>query len=81
VDPQDLPPDLGWEAPVWTLYCRISSQWRVGFGGRVGLDYGVALPLIEKRGWKTELALDLLRAIESTYLELDENERERTRRH
>jgi hypothetical protein len=66
--------------PVWTLYVRISTQWRVGMGGAVGLDYVPALKLIEARGWHLERALDLLRAIESECLDWNEREREKTGR-
>lgn len=72
---------MGWEAPVWSLYCRLSTQWRQSFGGRTGLDYNVAVPLIDGRGWRLERALDLLRTIEKTYLDWDASEREQPGRH
>lgn len=70
-----MPPRLEWEAPIWSLYVRISSQWRDGFSGRTGLDYGPAIRLIEERGWRLERSLDFLRAIEREVLEWEEDER------
>ncbi|MCE5182359.1 MAG: DUF1799 domain-containing protein [Betaproteobacteria bacterium] len=75
IDPSDLPPGMAWEAAVWELYERMQTQWRVGFGGRTGLDYNPAIKLIERYGWDLELALDLLGVIEHTILEEDEKKR------
>lgn len=75
IDPADLPPGMEWEDEVWVLYERIQTQWRVGFGGRTGLDYNPAIKLIELYGWDLELALDLLTAIEITILEEEEKKR------
>lgn len=68
---------MEWETPVWNLYARVSSQWRIGFGGRTGLDYGPAIALIEAKGWDVELALDLLRVIEGEELDWDESQRKK----
>ena len=32
------------------MFAQIQTQWRLGFGGRVGLDYGVLFALMERRG-------------------------------
>lgn len=72
----DLPPGLEWEDPVWGLFVQVSTQWRVAFGGPVGLDYGPAIRLIEGKGWDVERALGLLRAIEREMLDWSERERE-----
>lgn len=66
--PDDLPPALGWEQPVWWLFQRVRTQWRMGLNGATGLDYNPALALIQARGWDAALALELLQAIELTVL-------------
>ncbi|MES1979546.1 MAG: DUF1799 domain-containing protein [Pseudomonadota bacterium] len=33
---------------VWRLFCRVSSQWRVGMGGPTGLCYEAVYPLIDR---------------------------------
>lgn len=76
IDPADLPPALEWEQPAWELYERLSSQWRYGFGGRTGLDYGPFLSLMRSRGWDIERGTTLLRAIEVEVLRQDSDERE-----
>ena len=68
VDPADMPPALGWEAPVWDLYELVQYQWREGFGGKSGLDFGPAIRVIDGRGWDIELALQLLHVIEHEIL-------------
>ena len=68
-DPDDLPPGLEWEAPVWWLYERVHTQWRVGMAGAVGLDYGPAIELIKAMGWPLVRALGLLQAVEMGMLE------------
>lgn len=78
VDEADLPPALEWEEPVWRLYVRLATQWRVGFGGAIGLDYVPAIKLIEVKGWDVDRALDLLRAIERETLDWNEREREKS---
>ncbi len=63
-----MPPALHWEAPVWALYMLLQHQWRHGFSGRTGLDFGPALRLIEARGWEVDLAIQLLHSIEHEVL-------------
>lgn len=75
IDTADLPPELEWESPIWTLYARLATQWRVGFSGRYGLDYGPALDLAAAKGWDRDLTLDLLAVIEEEVLGWDANER------
>jgi hypothetical protein len=77
IDPADLPPGLEWEKPVWELYELLHGQWRYGFGGRTGLDYGPALALMHARGWDPDLGAALLRAIEREVLNQDAIRRER----
>jgi hypothetical protein len=67
-DPADLPPELGWEAPVWELFEAISTQWRMGFAGPYGLDYNPAIALMQERGWRLALGLDLLKTVETSWL-------------
>lgn len=69
VDPEDLPPGLEWESPIWWLYERVHTQWRVGMAGAVGLDYGPAIELIKAMGWRLPQALGMLQAIEMGLLE------------
>lgn len=59
-------------AEAFSLFARNSSQWRVGAGGPVGLDYGVLytdmdLHGIERGRWP--MLMDLLRQIERAALE------------
>lgn len=67
-DKEDLPPDLGWESPIWWLYLRVRTQWRTGMAGATGLDYGPAIDLIKSMGWPLRLALELLQAVETGFL-------------
>lgn len=76
IDPADLPPALEWERPIWDLYAKFSTQWRVGFSGRYGYDYGPAMQIAAERRWSLDSVTDLLRSIESVYLECDERKRE-----
>jgi hypothetical protein len=69
VDPEDLPPALEWEHPIWWLYERVHTQWRVGMSGAVGLDYGPAIALIQSMGWPLPQALTMLQAVEGGFLE------------
>lgn len=68
-DPEDLPPELDWEEPIWDLYERTQTQWRTGLRGPVGLDYNPAIALIHARGWALERALALYQAIEAGFFE------------
>ena len=34
--------------PAWSLFCQVSTQWRVGMGGATGLDYGAIYPLLDR---------------------------------
>jgi len=71
VHPDDLPPPLRWEEPVWWLYERMQTQWRIGFGGRVGLDYSPALVVAQELGWSCALTLEMLQVIEMEILRGD----------
>lgn len=35
-----------WQA--WSLFCQVSTQWRIGMGGQTGLDYGAIYPLLDR---------------------------------
>lgn len=62
---EDLPPALDWEAPVWALYERLYTQWRVGLRGvPFGLDYNPAIALMQHWEWPIDLGLEMLQAIE-----------------
>lgn len=34
--------------PAWSLFCQVSTQWRVGMGGATGLDYSAVYPLLDR---------------------------------
>lgn len=74
--PEDRQPQLEWEQPLWALYERMSGQWRCGFSGRTGLDYGPAITLMQARGWDIDLGTALLRAIEREVIEQEYRERQ-----
>lgn len=76
MDPEDWPPQMQWEEPLWQLYERFSGQWRAGMGGRYGYDYSPAIELIRARGWDLDLCTDLLHSIELEILRQDRVERE-----
>lgn len=46
-----------WQA--WVLFCRVSTQWRVGMGGATGLDYGAIYPLLDRIAQDAEEWMDL----------------------
>ncbi len=64
ISPEDFPPDLEWEEPVWQLFQRLGTQWRISLNGREGLDYNPFIVLMQARGWDVDLGTVLLRAIE-----------------
>lgn len=68
--PEDLPPELGWEAPVWRLYTQLAGQWRVGReGAPIGLDATPFVLAVAKKGWDLDIAMTLLRHIELAFIE------------
>jgi hypothetical protein len=69
-----MPPALEWERPVWELYERLSNQWRTGFSGRTGLDYGPFISVMQAKQWDIDLGTQLLRAIEHEILSRDPDE-------
>ncbi len=69
IHPDDLPPLLGWEREIWELYELVSTQWRVGMGGAVGLDYGPFIRLVDDKGFDLAFSLELLKAAEGKALE------------
>lgn len=70
--PDDYPPALQWEAPVWWLYCRLHTQLRTDFKGSIiGLDYNCAIALMQSLGWPLDLGLELLQVAEVEILNLD----------
>lgn len=34
--------------PIFTLFASLGTQWRVGMGGPVGLDYAALFPLLDR---------------------------------
>lgn len=67
----DYPPALSWEHAVWRVYEQCQRQVRVSFGGLIGLDYNVFLPLIARQDWHHDTALALLGAIENAVTSKD----------
>jgi hypothetical protein len=79
--------------PGVAAYIKCSTQWRMGFGGRTGLDYPACIQMlkINRAQWrkdmpnealvKTPLAelLDDLQVIESAMLQADAERRETER--
>mgnify|MGYP000494001568 CR=1 FL=1 len=61
---------------MWALYERMCGQWRCGFGGRTGLDFGPVIAVMQARGWDIDLGTALLRAIEREVIEQDSRERQ-----
>ncbi|WP_082306635.1 DUF1799 domain-containing protein [Mizugakiibacter sediminis] len=49
--------------PAIQLFTRLSTQWRVGAGGPVGLDYGVLFHELDRMGLDTEAYDDLFASI------------------
>jgi hypothetical protein len=49
----------------------VQTQWREGFSGRTGLDYGPVIEIIRALGWDLLVALDLLQVIELEVLNTD----------
>jgi len=62
---------LLWEAPLWQLYQQLNSQWRYIKATPVGLELSVFMQRIEAKNWDVDLALDLLKMIETEFLTKD----------
>lgn len=59
--PEDADLEIEPEAvPAVELFCRVLTQWRTGPTGRIGLDYGVLLSLMELDGVKRKKRAALL---------------------
>lgn len=48
-DPIEVWPE-NW--PVWSLFSSVSTQWRTGASGPIGLDYQPAFTLMDRLGLK-----------------------------
>lgn len=58
--------------PPIQIFTRLSTQWRVGAGGPVGLDYNVVFHELDRKGLADDEYDDMMaaiRVIESTALE------------
>lgn len=71
-DPEPLVLDMHPEAEdAIRMWFRVSTQWRVSGGHRIGLDYGVILPLLEmyevgdRRGMLEDLQIMEAAALEA----------------
>jgi hypothetical protein len=49
--------------PVIQLFTRLSTQWRVGMSGVVGLDYNVVFHELDRRGLAADDYDDLMGSI------------------
>lgn len=57
--------------PAINTFSRVSTQWRVGTGGAIGLDYAALYPLLDRLGLSDAewlQALDDIRVMESAAL-------------
>ena len=64
---------VGWEEtlPVWRVWERVSSQWRVGAGGATALDYNPLFHVLDRMGLddaEYDELFDCIRVIESEVL-------------
>lgn len=74
--PEDFPEPV---VDVWSenwpgiqLFSRLSTQWRVGAGGPVGLDYSVIFHELDRKGLPEndyDEMMNTIRVIESAALE------------
>ncbi len=58
--------------PAWTLFDRVSTQWRVGMRGAIGLDYCAIYPVMKRMRLSGEdwlQMLDDIRAMEAAALD------------
>ena len=46
------------------LFCQMGTQWRIGFGGAVGLDYAVLFRLFDLQGIDKSKQKELLSQIQ-----------------
>lgn len=59
--------------PAFTLFTRNYTQWRVGAGGPIGLDYGVLYHDLDRQelpNAEQQEIMDVLRIIERAALEI-----------
>lgn len=67
-----------WQA--WSIFCQVSTQWRIGMGGPTGLDYGAIYPLLDRIAQDAAEWMDLfedLQIMERTALkQMSENRAE-----
>ncbi len=73
--PADYPPELAWEQPLWDLLMQFRGVWKVGFGGREGLDMPFVLSLTASRGWREDVVLELCAAIEAAEMAYQDEQR------
>ncbi|MCX7779610.1 MAG: DUF1799 domain-containing protein [Negativicutes bacterium] len=52
-----MPDLLPENVPAWRLWCRVNTQWRMGFDGPVGLDYNALHTVAEIYGLEITPAL------------------------
>lgn len=34
--------------PIWEVFARVQTQWRISFSGATGLDYSAVYPLLDR---------------------------------
>uniref|UniRef100_A0AB39ABS9 Tail length tape measure protein n=1 Tax=Pectobacterium phage Pappous TaxID=3158140 RepID=A0AB39ABS9_9CAUD len=71
----DIHPDF---EQAFDLFCSLATQWRVAFGGAVGLDYNVIPMMATLRGFElTKEIMDDLQIMEMAALhQIKENQAE-----
>lgn len=46
--------------PAVQFFARMGTQWRVGFGGPIGLDYNVVFRLLDEEGYSRQQWREML---------------------
>ncbi len=68
LSPEDFPPPVceAWpeNVPALSLYRQFATQWRAGASGVYGLDYGVFLHELDRRGLDREAYDDMLGSLQ-----------------
>lgn len=65
--------------PVWTVWCRAQTQWRVGMAGATGLDYAAVWSVIDRAlpRRRRDEAFAAIQSMERAVLDVWAQQRER----
>ncbi len=70
--PEDLPPSLGWEHPVWDWYERLrAAVHRSKDGKPIALDRAAWWPVIDRESWNAQVAIRLVDALDAALFSAD----------